>query len=263
MRALSSGNSAPPRQYEEYEVELEKPVGLKFYRGADGATYIDAIASGGSADKTKMITAGDRVVATSAVFGNDMWPAAEYGRTMYTIRQRIGTVAMKLEKRFGEREDAAVSRDKVAAERNAGIIGEAVRDIQIKNYLRKMELKKQREADLDEGLKLYRAGKYQKALDKFDCVLGAKPEAKEEAVASYNVACCYSKLNEVPAGLTALEEAMEAGFENYKTIKSDPDLANLRASPLFKPLIDNYDEPFINENAVNALKSVFGIFGKK
>jgi hypothetical protein len=37
----------------------------------------------------------------SAVFGNEMWPAAEYGRTMYTVRQRIGTLAIKMEKRYG------------------------------------------------------------------------------------------------------------------------------------------------------------------
>ena len=44
---------------------------------------------------------------------------------------------------------------------------------------------------------LLRAGQYKEALEKFDSVLGAKPEYNEEAVANYNVACCYSKLNEV------------------------------------------------------------------
>jgi hypothetical protein len=48
-----------------------------------------------------------------------------------------------------------------------------------------------------------------------------------------------------------------------QTVRQDPDLANVRASPGFLPLINKYDEPFINENAVNALKSVFGLFGKK
>jgi hypothetical protein len=41
------------------------------------------------------------LLTRSAVFGNEMWPAAEYGRTMYTVRQRIGTLAMKMEKRYG------------------------------------------------------------------------------------------------------------------------------------------------------------------
>jgi hypothetical protein len=34
-------------------------------------------------------------------------------------------------------------------------------------------------------------------LEKFETVLGLKPEAREEAVASYNVACCYSQLKQV------------------------------------------------------------------
>ncbi|MCO5564090.1 hypothetical protein L7F22_017746 [Adiantum nelumboides] len=265
LRAISAttNSSSTPSKYELYEVELEKPIGLKFYKGQDGGVYIDAIAPGGNADKTKQFTPGDKVLYTSAVFGTEMWPAAAYGQTMYKIRQRIGTLALKMERRFGEREDAAVSRDVLSAERNAGVIGERIREIQIQNYMRKMELKKQREDDLDAGLKLYKAGQYKEAIEKFDAVLGAKPEFKEEAVANYNIACCYSKLNEVEAGLSALEAAMESGFEDYKTIRSDPDLANLRASPKFTPLINKYDEPFINENAVKALKSVFGLFGGK
>lgn len=51
-------------QYEEYEVEIEQPYGLKFAKGRDGGTYIDAIAPGGSADKTGKFTVGDRVLAT-------------------------------------------------------------------------------------------------------------------------------------------------------------------------------------------------------
>lgn len=50
--------------YEEYEVEIEQPYGLKFAKGRDGGTYIDAIAPGGSADKTAKFTVGDKVIAT-------------------------------------------------------------------------------------------------------------------------------------------------------------------------------------------------------
>lgn len=42
-----------------------------------------------------------------------------------------------------------------------------------------------------------RSGKYEEALLKFESVLGSKPENDEASVASYNVACCYSKLNQV------------------------------------------------------------------
>jgi hypothetical protein len=263
VRAMAESPSTPPAVKETYEVELEKPWGLRFYKGADGGTYIDAIAPGGSADRAGVFTPGDRVLETSAMFGTEKWPAAEYGRTMYTIRQRVGTLFMRMEKRYGVREDRGVSAEKLSAERNAGSISEGIREIQVQNYLRKQEQKKQREDELNAGLKLYKAGKYEEALAHFESVLGLKPEAREEAVSSYNVACCYSKLNQIDAGLQALEEAMEAGFDDYKTVREDPDLAALRNSPGFTPLIIKYDEPFINENAMNALKNVFGFFGKK
>jgi len=89
------------QEYEEYEVVLEKPYGLKFVKGRDGGTYIDAIAPGLSADKTGMFTVGDKVLATSAVFGDDVWSAAGYGQTMYAIRQRVGPLYMKMQKRYG------------------------------------------------------------------------------------------------------------------------------------------------------------------
>ena len=263
VRAMAESPSNPPAVKEVYEVELEKPWGLRFYKGADGGTYIDAIAPGSSADMTNVFTPGDKVLETSAMFGTEMWPAAEYGRTMYTIRQRVGTLAMKMEKRYGVREDRGVSAEKLSAERNAGGISEGIREIQVQNYLRKQEQKKQREEELNAGLKLYKVGKYEEALGHFESVLGLRPEARDVAVASYNVACCYSKLNQIDAGLQALEEAMEAGFDDYKTVREDPDLAILRNSPRFTPLINRFDEPFINENAVEALKNVFGFFGKK
>lgn len=261
VRAMAE--PSPPAVKETYEVELEKPWGLRFYKGADGGTYIDAIAPGGSADKSGKFMPGDKVIETSAMFGTDMWPAAEYGRTMYTIRQRVGTLLMRMEKRYGIREDRGASAEALSKERNAGSIGDGIREIQVQNYLRKQEQKKQREQELDAGLKLYKSAKYEEALVHFESVLGLKPEAREEAVASYNVACCYSKLNQIEAGLQALEEAMDAGFDDYKTVREDPDLAVLRQSPGFTPLINKFDEPFINENAINAVKNLFGMFGKK
>lgn len=258
-----SGSNPTEMQVEEYEVELEKPIGLKFYKGSDRGTYIDAIAPGGNADKTKMFTVGDKVIATSAVFGTEIWPAAEYGRTMYTIRQRIGPLLMRMQKRYGKLESAAIDKkDIIAAERNSGVVSDKVREIQMQNYLQKMELKRKRETELTEGLKLYKEGKYEAALENFESVLGSKPEQREAAVTSYNVACCYSQLNQIEAGLSALGDAMEAGYEDYQTIRTDPDIANLRSSEKFKPLLDKYDEPFINENAINAIKNLFG-FNKK
>ncbi|KAF5202873.1 Met1 protein [Thalictrum thalictroides] len=249
---------------DEYEVELDQPYGLKFAKGRDGGTYIEAIAPGGSADKSKMFTVGDKVLATSAVFGTEIWPAAEYGRTMYTIRGRVGPLLMKMQKRYGKAEDTSELTEKeiLRAERNTGNITQTLREIQVRNYLRKKEQKEQRVSDLREGLKLSRARNYEEALEKFESVLGSKPELDEASIASYNVACCYSKLNQVQAGLLALEDALKAGFEDFKRVREDPDLANLRKSENFDTLLKRFDESFINENAINAIKSLFG-FNKK
>ncbi|XP_045825621.1 protein MET1, chloroplastic-like isoform X1 [Trifolium pratense] len=38
----------------------------------------------------------------SAVFGTEIWPAEEYGRTMYTIRQRVGPLLMRVQKIYGQ-----------------------------------------------------------------------------------------------------------------------------------------------------------------
>ncbi|KAL9248428.1 hypothetical protein vseg_021751 [Gypsophila vaccaria] len=263
--SAAAANSEDPEAYQEYEVELEQPYGLKFAKGRDGSTYIDAIAPGLSADKTGMFTVGDKVIATSAVFGTEIWPAAEYGRTMYTIRQRIGPLYMKMQKRFGNLDYGSTQlseKEIIRAERNSGFISNRVREIQLQNYQRKMEQKQRREKELVEGLRLYKSGKYEDAREKFESVLGSMPTPDEASVASYNVACCYSKLNQIQAGLSALEDALKQGYEDFKRIRNDPDLANLRTSADFETLLKRFDESFINESAVNAIKSLFGLFNR-
>ncbi|CAN6196990.1 unnamed protein product [Urochloa humidicola] len=258
------GEVQEERPYEEYEVTIEKPYGLKFSKGRDGGTYIQAIFPGGAAERTGQFTVGDKVLATSSVFGDEIWPAAGYGQTMYCIRQRIGPLYMKMERRFGQWDGAGELTEKeiIRAERNSGVVSGRVREIQLQNYQRKMEQKMQREEDLRTGLRLYKDGKYEEALEKFESVLGSKPESNEASIASYNVACCYSKLDRIEAGLSALEDALKSGYEDFKRIRTDPDLESLRKSEKFDPLLKNYDESFINEKALDAIKSLFGL-GKK
>lgn len=59
-----SGVRAAAAKEDEYVVTLEKPVGLNFYRGNDGGTYIDKIQPDGSADATGLFTVGDKVLET-------------------------------------------------------------------------------------------------------------------------------------------------------------------------------------------------------
>lgn len=64
---------------------------------------------------------------------------------------------------------------------------------------------------------------------------------------------------QIDEGLKSLDMAMNCGFEDYQKIRSDKNLANLRQSPKFDPLVEKYDEPVINWRAV---ESTFGAFGK-
>ena len=57
-------------------------------------------------------------------------------------------------------------------------------------------------------------------------------------------------LRQVDAGLDALSGALAAGFDDYKTVRTDKSLATLRKSPKFTVLINRYDEPLINEGAI-------------
>jgi hypothetical protein len=61
------------------------------------------------------------------------------------------------------------------------------------------------------------------------------------------------RVPQLEAGLEALEAAMANGFEQYGKIRSDPNLANLRKSKKFTELINKYDEPVINENAIKCV----------
>lgn len=61
------GGEEEEQPYEEYEVTIEKPYGLKFSKGRDGGTYIQAIFPGGAAERTGQFTVGDKVLATRLV----------------------------------------------------------------------------------------------------------------------------------------------------------------------------------------------------
>ncbi len=78
-------------------------------------------------------------------------------------------------------------------------------------------------------LSFNRSGDYQAALLDWENVLGLEPMgymsdrgsqiSQIYQVAAFNIACCYSKMGEVTAGLEALEEALKSGYEDYDKIR--------------------------------------------
>ena len=53
---------------------------------------------------------------------------------------------------------------------------------------------------------------------------------------------------QVDPGLEALDTCLKAGFDQFSKIRSDPNLEQLRQSPKFKDVLEQYDEPVIDTN---------------
>lgn len=253
-----------------YEVEFEKPVPIKFCRGNDGGAYVRAVAKDPRIDTCGVDFAeGDRLVAISASFGSEVWEAENYGQCMFAMKTRSGGIYLKFKKCYGDLtaiEDITV--DEHLRERNSGNYGAGTKEKQMRNYNRMKELQKERAELFNEGLSAFGGGDYRKALELFEDVIGSEPAnymgddfsryTLEYRLAHYNVACCCSKLGEKEAGLDALVEAMNSGFEDFKKIRSDPNLEAVRDQPVFEETMNKYDEPVINAGAVKMFKSIFG-----
>lgn len=54
----------------------------------------------------------------------------------------------------------------------------------------------------------------------------------EEIAALYNLACAYASLGRIESALASLEGAFSAGFEDYATLRRDPDLKSLQGPGL-------------------------------
>ena len=126
------------------------------------------------------------------------------------------------------------------------------------------------------------------ALIEFENVLAMEPQnfvgddfsriTQTYRVTQYNIACCYAAMGQVrwpphvhcslcsvpchcfvkvvhgsiqvDAGLDALSGALAAGYDDFRTVRTDSSLDSLRKNKKFKTLVDNYDPPFINEGAI-------------
>ncbi|GIL77883.1 hypothetical protein Vretifemale_7358 [Volvox reticuliferus] len=83
----------------EYMVVLEKPVGLTLAPDPKtGQVVIQDIKPNSPAQKCGLIQVGDVVKCCSAVFGDDMWVAADIRRVRWAINSRLGDVKLLLER---------------------------------------------------------------------------------------------------------------------------------------------------------------------
>jgi len=261
-----------PKVGEKFEVNLEKPIGIGFARGNDGRPYVIKLdPRKGNVDER--IEVGDKLTKISASFGDDVWPAENFGQVMYAIKTRVGGLYFEVEKRDGDMSFLEFdSRDQdFRKERRGGNYGAGTREVQMKNYITSKENERVRNEVFNDGLDLYSNGDYENAIFKFEDVLGMEPPnyvgdnfariTPMYEVASYNIACCYSKLKNTNAGLDALKDAMNAGFDDFEKIRSADGLKELRelAPEKFNKLIDRFDEPVFDPKLVEGFKNFFGI----
>lgn len=265
-------------QQDEYiEIDLPKPLGLKFARGADGGAYIiENDSKYGNTDPR--ITPGDKIVEISASFGSDVWEAQNYGQIMYAIRTRSGSVYMKIKRNFGDMsalEDDGMDETerKWKQERNGGNYGAGTKEMQARLYVQRKETERMRRELFDDALTKFKKNQLQDALVDFENIISMEPRnyigdnlsriTPIYKVTQYNIACCYSMLGQPDEALKSLEAAFRAGFDNFDQVKSDKNLSEARKSPKFQPLLDKYDEPVVNWNAVKATFGFLGKMGKK
>ena len=153
-------------------------------------------------------------------------------------------------------------------ERAGGNYGAGTKEQQMQNYSKKKELEVQRLDMFDEAIALYNKSDFDSALIIFEEVAALEPknymsdnfETATEIyrVSQYNIACCFSKLGQLDNSLKALRQCMGAGWKDFKKIRTDPSLSAVQAAPGFKELMDKFDEPLINENAMKFVKGLFG-----
>ncbi|KAL4854760.1 hypothetical protein ACK3TF_004676 [Chlorella vulgaris] len=261
---------------EYYEVYLSKPLGVKFARGNDGGAYVSRT-DPKLGNTEASIQAGDKVVKVSASFGGDVWDAINFGQVIYAIKTRNGDVYLQLKRNFGDMsalQEVELSESELMfkGERSGGNYGAGTKEMQERNYIARKEAERQRREMFDDALVKFKKGVVEEVLIDFENVLSLEPKnylgddfsrvTQIYRITQYNIACCYSMLDQADSGLEALNAALASGFEDYDKVRKDPNLANVRKSPNFTKVLNRYDEPIINEGAIKALKSLFS-FGKK
>ncbi|CAL5219294.1 g1100 [Coccomyxa viridis] len=275
-QAEAGANGKADKEPEYYEVTLAKPLGVRFTRGGDGGAYV--VRSDPKIGNTDpQLEVGDKIVGVSASFGTDIWDAQNFGQVMYAIKTRNGDVYLKMKRNYGDtaalmEENLTDAQKQWQTERRGGNYGMGTKEMQARNYMNRKETEQKRRALFDTALSKFKKNDIEGALQDFEEVISMEPKnylgddfsriTQIFRVAQYNLACCYSAVNQVDAGLEALEAALSAGFEQFNKVRTDPNLDALRKSPKFKTLIDSYDEPVFNDNAIKAIKNLFS-FGKK
>jgi len=72
----------------------------------------------------------------------------------------------------------------------------------------------------------------------------------EFQAAHYNIACACASLDKISESCASLEQAFKYGFDNYATVRADPDLSSVHGTTEFDILMERFDSK----------KGFFGLF---
>lgn len=75
----------------------------------------------------------------------------------------------------------------------------------------------------------------------------------ELQAAHYNIACAHAQLRNLDESIANLQKSFENGFNNFSTVRGDPDLDPIKGEGDYKKLMDAYDSKGFNP---------FGFLGK-
>ena len=131
---------------------------------------------------------------------------------------------------------------------------------------------------IDAGLALYKYGNYPAALAAFTNALDlpgtgpirarkarvapagpsqgfadASVSLNEQIAVHYNCACCHARMEDPQAGLVSLVRALECGYDDYGNIRSDPDIASLRADARFEGIMGRFEPQGLFEGVFSML----------
>jgi tetratricopeptide (TPR) repeat protein len=84
--------------------------------------------------------------------------------------------------------------------------------------------------------------KYNLALDDLKKAKELKPT---DPSIRYNLASCHSLMGNVDLGFVELDAALANGFNDYDSLRKDPDIANLRKNPDWRKTLEKY-KVFLN-----------------
>lgn len=79
-------------------------------------------------------------------------------------------------------------------------------------------------------------GLFEKGLDIDKRLTRIRPE---DTLAWYNLACSYSLVNNIDAGLDALNQAIMLGYDDFNFMEKDADLDNLKKDSRYQNLFKN------------------------